>query len=284
MLGLSYTTNIRPILVGLAIFLVLLTVALTYHERTNSHLDACFINREVQAPGPTIIPIRDGPLHNFSVYVMWLSMFVLSILPHGRSKAIFSLTYSSIWFHSTYILLAALKAPLSDYNCAGRHKFYPNGISGHYCYFVFVSLTAARFAQARLKANQTPPIFLLSIAAFLMTLFSIGAIGTLYRTFFHGYHSVRQIFLGTSLGIFSHLGLDYTLYDNPIQYPPIRPLLTLFANSVSSLALYKHLWPHRAAGPAISAAQLVFHAGLWLVQLVNAFFFLPKIQLSKKHE
>lgn len=265
----SYNT-MRNILALTAITLLPLTIFL---ERASpARLNACYIRREIQKPPPPLIPLRDSVLHNYSVYIMWTAMFLLALLPNARPKAFFSLTFASLWFHATYIYLAAFKAPLQDFNCAGRHKSYPNGISGHYCYFIFVAFTAARYARSRLKSNSDASPLIKAAAALLMSLFGVGGVATLHRTFFHGYHSARQISYGASLGIFSHCVLDYILLDEHCGFTTHMRLLFLLANSTTSITLYFRLWPHEAAGPAISFGHLVFHSSLWIILLVCTYF------------
>ena len=271
------------ILSCISVLLVLSTIIVDRSDSLNVQIDTCYIQREVEKPAKTTfqIPLRDGTLHNYSVLVIWLSMFILVLLPRERLRAAFSLSYASLWFHNTYIFLAALKAMLDDVQCAGRHNMYPNGISGHYCYFVFVTLTAHQFTQTRIKTNHSASRFMLLLVTFFMTLFSIGAFGTLYRTFFHGYHSARQIFLGTALGTMSHVLLDLVLFSDD-QFWQILPLgaelsadisraIIMAANSFLCLALYFKLWPHIVAGPAITNGHLLFHASMWSILIALLF-------------
>lgn len=261
----------RHLLVALTVFLLIIPNLTYFRYGTVTRADVCYINREVEKPAPTFIPIRDGLLHDSSVFVMWVAMFTLCLLPKQRALAFFRLVYASIWFHSTYILLAALKSLLMDYNCAGRHKLYPNGISGHYCYFIFVSLTAYRLGHARLSAHPNVLKPLARLVQLLLSLFLIGAVSTLYRTYYHGYHSPRQIGLGSALGISSFVGLDYVLFPSHEQNSVQLTVSTLLSTSLTSLALYFRWWPHGEAGPAISKGQLIFHAILWLLLFVTIF-------------
>lgn len=267
----------------IAVLLVLSTIIIDRSDSLNVHIDTCYIQREIEKPPQTKfqIPLRDGALHNYSVLIIWMAMILLVLLPRKRLQAAFSLTYGSLWFHNTYILLAAMKATLEDVQCAGRHVTYPNGISGHYCYFFFVILTAHRFTQTRLKTNHSASRFVLLLLTFFITLFSIGAFGTLYRTFFHGYHSARQVFLGTALGIISHVLLDLTLFsdDQLWQILPLEAELSadisrtgiMAANSLLCLGLYFKLWPHLVAGPSITNGHLLFHASLWGILIALLF-------------
>lgn len=269
MLKLRYNSDFRKALLIVAFGLVVGSYVLEYSHAVAARFNACFIRREVERPPPTLIPLGDSQLHNLSVYVMWFAMFVLSILPRGRVAALHSLTLASLWFHTTYIILAAAKAPLDDYNCTGRHPNFPNGISGHYCYFIFVMLTAPRFAHMRIRANPHLPQSILILVSFLIGLFTVGAIATLYRTFFHGYHSVRQIIFGVALGLASHVALDSFHFAPLIPSPEVTKFAFLLANSLTAVAFYLRLWPHNQAEPAIGYLQFLFHGGLWLILLVT---------------
>lgn len=250
------------LLLGVAAVLILLIPIL--NQIPSAQLDVCYIRRERQLPPRPLIPLGDSALHNYSVYVMWIAMLILSLLPRRRTHALFSLTLCSLWFHQTYILLAALKAPLADVACAGRDRFFPNGISGHYCYFIFVALTAPRFASRRRRDNPSASPILLATVAILLLLFGIGGFATLYRTFFHGYHSIRHILLGAALGIVSYIGLYYFhLAEDSRTIDNV--LGVLYANSAIVIALYAYLWPHLKTTHALGWGQAKFHFVLWLL-------------------
>lgn len=270
MISIPHSNRGRSALLTLALLLTVATTILNFKDGATERFDACFIRRESQRPPAPLIPLRDSVLHDASVYVMWVSMLLLCMLPNGRQAAFESLTFSSIWFHTTYIFLAAAKAPLQDYNCAGRHIHFPNAISGHYCYFIFVILTAAQFTRLRLAANPNPSPLILLVVLTLLCAFVIGAVATLYRTFFHGYHSLRQIFLGTSLGLFSHVLLDIVHLDASTGFSTFSQIVLLLSNSLTTIALYLQLWPHQKAGPAIGPYQFLFHASLWTILLASS--------------
>lgn len=278
---MKISNSFRGLLMIIAACLAAMTGFLQFNSATSERFDACFIKREIQRPPPPWIPLGDSRLHDLSVYIMWLAMIILCLLPRDRIAGFHSLTFSSIWFHTTYILLAAAKAPLNDYNCAGRHPNFPNGISGHYCYFVFVILTAPRFAQIQLRANPNASRAILFLVTFLLSTFSVGAVATLYRTFFHGYHSLRQIFLGISLGLTSHVLLDVLHFENDISV--LVQTLVLLSNSILVSAMYIGLWPHHQAGPAISQNQFMFHASLWTILALTGFQ-LPKARTKQASE
>jgi hypothetical protein len=152
----GYSRLTRFAVAAVPAVLVTLNLALSMHPPSVVRMDACFIQREREAPAPTLLPLSDSSLHSLAVVSVWAAVICLVLLPHERVRALNTLAYTSLWFHLTYILLAAIKAPLDDLNCAGRHQSYPNGISGHFCYFVFVSLTVPFIVRARLEANLLP--------------------------------------------------------------------------------------------------------------------------------
>lgn len=242
-------------------------------------LDTCSINRVLTKPPPPLIPLPDSALHNYSVLSIWLSMILLLLLPSSSSfsppsstprpslSSLFALLYTALWFHVTYILLCALKAPLGDFNCAGRHPFYPNGVSGHYCYFIFVTLSAPHLARVLLSSSTFAPRFLTLPSAAFATFYAIGAPATLYRTYAHGYHSPRQIVLGSALGIASHAALEAFFLGDPDRFSRSATLAVLASASAAALGLYRALWPLSTAGPALTSGHVYFHAGMWAALL-----------------
>jgi len=278
----AYAPSTRRYLVFIPPVLLLLTVALSLHHPSRVRLNTCYINRAIERPARTWIPLGDGPLHNYSVYLMWAASLILASLPNHRSYALYTLFYSSIWFHTTYVLLAALKSLITDTQCAGRHVDYPNGISGHYCYFLYVSLTLPRLALPRLRANPTSSKFLFYGVSLIISAYFIGAVATLYRTFAHGYHSMRQILLGSALGLLSHLSLEYMLgskkqLTGPSLEDMQRQVVIAGANSILVFALYRRWWPVEQ-GHAIPPVQIIFHLSLYAALATSAFFIPRKSQ------
>lgn len=266
----AYSSKQRQALIAIPAILLAVTLALSRNDHYSAKMNACFIYRATEKPRPTWIPIRDGALHNYSVYVMWAGMLILALLPGRRAVGLFSLLYSSVWFHTTYVLLAALKALMDDFNCAGRHVRYPNGISGHYCYFLFVTLTVRVLAQPRLRANPAAPQMLMAAAGVLLGMYAVGAWATLYRTFAHGYHSMQQIFLGSALGLASHIALETFMFSGLVDAALLMQLSVLVANSSVVFAMYYSWWPTERAGPAITPGHVYFHLVLYAGLFVTA--------------
>jgi hypothetical protein len=264
----GYTPAQRRVATYTPALLLALTLALSLHTPLSARLDACFIYRELERPPTTYIPLADSALHNCSVLAIWAAMIALLALPARRRQGLFALLYTAQWFHVTYILLCALKAPLDDFNCGGRHRLYPNGVSGHYCYFLFVSFSAPLLARARLRANAVQPAAVIAPAAAFFAAYVVGAPATLYRTWAHGYHSPRQILLGSSLGLASHAALERFFIAG--SHSPAVQLAVLAAGSVASIAVYQALWPLSTAGPALTAGHIAFHAAMWVAVLASA--------------
>lgn len=265
----------RRVVSVLPVVLLGVTLSLSLHTRLARQLDACVIYRERERPPPVYIPMADSALHNYSVLAIWAGMLTLLALPERRARGLYSLLYTALWFHVTYILLCAVKAPLDDFNCAGRHRLYPNGVSGHYCYFLFVSLCAPILARARLRANPTQqPAFIVAPAMLCFALYAVGAPATLYRTWAHGYHSARQILLGSALGLASHATLERfflsRLDDSAPPFTDVMEIAVLAACSLTSFVFYHLLWPLSTAGPALTKGHYNFHAGMWLALLAAA--------------
>lgn len=274
-----YSPLYRRILALVPAILLVITSLLSLHDLSAEKLDACFIARELEPHPPNVIPIADSTLHNLAVAAVWIAMLTLLTLPQSRVHAAYTLAYTALWFHSTYILLAALKAPLDDFNCSGRHPLYPNGISGHYCYFVFVSLTVPLLIQARLRSNPSQsrkPVVAVAIA--FLIIYAVSATATLYRTLIHGYHSPRQILLGTALGMGSHCVLDRLLFDRAstrLQQTPATAVAILISKSFLSFSLYNLLWPFATAGPAVTRPHIAFHAVMWCILFACSYLLPP---------
>lgn len=269
MLLASYSAPRRHALAVLPFVLFFITLLLSWHDHYSTRINSCYIYRQFEKPARTWIPIRDSALHNYSVYVMWTAMLILALLPNDRIAGLYALLFSSIWFHITYVLLAALKSRMDDFNCAGRHDTYPNGISGHYCYFLYVSLTIPLLARPRIAANRNAPPIIFAIVTALLGVYAVGAAATLYRTFMHGYHSIRQIFLGSALGLAAHLFLEF--FQSKAMSPSVgSQLAMLVSNSILVFTLYYTWWPTQQAGPAISIGQVFFHLALYLALCASA--------------
>lgn len=265
MVSISYTRTTRISLLFISAFLLAIPSLWSLLNPSSAVLlDACYLKREETRPPPPFIPLGDSILHNYSVLSIWICVLLLIGLPHARLLATYQVLYTSLWFHSTYIVLAALKAPLDDFACAGRHPTYPNGISGHYCYFLFVALTAPQYFALRLSRNAHPNKVLVTASALLLTFFCVGGFATLYRTYFHGYHSLRQICLGASLGIASHVSLEWILYRNKVGASTELQITSLAAFALTALSWYARVWPESAGEEAIGKKQIIFHASLWL--------------------
>eukprot|EP01028_Stygiella_incarcerata_P009966 TRINITY_DN49609_c0_g1_i2.p1 TRINITY_DN49609_c0_g1~~TRINITY_DN49609_c0_g1_i2.p1 ORF type:complete len:321 (+),score=34.95 TRINITY_DN49609_c0_g1_i2:44-964(+) len=131
---------------------------------------------------------------------------------------LFDIAVAWIWYQSTYNILAAAKCWLGDTRC--HKKGFANSVSGHFHFHVF-ALWTMFFLIVRLRRNpmilhnyanwtlfqrivQKKTRWTTNVIAILLCLF-IGCSGvTLYRTWFWGYHTLRQILYGCVFGLFDH--------------------------------------------------------------------------------
>jgi hypothetical protein len=280
-MAVGHSVATRRVVAVAPLVLVALLLALSLHSPLSVRMDTCYIQRELERPAPTTIPLSDSTLHFYSVFTVWAAMLVLLLLPLRRVRALYTLAYTSVWFHCTYVLLAALKAPLDDFKCAGRHHTYPNGISGHYCYFVFVALTVPLLVRDRLIANPSPSSRspnIIAVAASFLAFFAVGAPATLYRTFIHGYHSFRQILLGAALGMESHAVLERFILgrSDDDAFSLALQIAVLAAKALSAFTLYFVLWPVTSAGPALTPAHFRFHIAAWCLVISAAIAMMPQ--------
>lgn len=118
---------------------------------------------------------------------------------------IFLVLFSIGWYYTTLMVVILLKYFLEDRNCS-KH---PNSVSGHFNIVVFSFLT---LVHLKFHNQLNPKLKLLYFLSFIVSL--ISSIIMLIYTYFHGYHSIRQIIYGTSTAIIS-----FTLYSN------IHPLI-----------------------------------------------------------
>lgn len=155
----------------------------------STELDECYINRVVERLALLWIPLRDGIMYNLPFYMMWSASLVLALL--GLCMPL----YASARFHATCVLLSALKAPLGDMRCAGRHAKLPQ---------LNLGLNLCLSGRERLWRNTLAFRAPLPLFAFYLGMCKICAATTLYRTFAHGY----QIFPGSPMGLASHNALE----------------------------------------------------------------------------
>lgn len=256
-------------LAALSLTLLLVAAAPTLMRLSEDHtlvtsLHACVINRQAAGPraprSPLSLPMGDSVLHDASVATLWVYALLTAVgLPVARAKAVLDIAISALWFQATYWAADAVKGFLRDDRCtSARRSTYPNGVSGHYCYFLFASLVVAIYTADRLVD--------VAASATALGLFAIGATTTLLRTYAHGYHSGRQVLLGAAAGVASALALD-ALHFRAATAPRLGVRLAVVAAvGAASLAAYTATWPSALAGEeAVTRVQVVGYAAAWAV-------------------
>lgn len=291
-------------LAALSLTLLLVAAAPTLMRLSEDHtlvtsLHACVINRQAAGPraprSPLSLPMGDSVLHDASVATLWVYALLTAVgLPVARAKAVLDIAISALWFQATYWAADAVKGFLRDDRCtSARRSTYPNGVSGHYCYFLFASLVVAIYTADRLvdvaahpatatrrpatgAAPGTPAaatagipgrvVAVLAASATALGLFAIGATTTLLRTYAHGYHSGRQVLLGAAAGVASALALD-ALHFRAATAPRLGVRLAVVAAvGAASLAAYTATWPSALAGEeAVTRVQVVGYTAAWAV-------------------
>ncbi|GAB0492852.1 hypothetical protein MMPV_004122 [Pyropia vietnamensis] len=294
-------------LAALSLTLLLVAAAPTLMRLSADHtlvtsLHACAVNRQAAGPrpppSPLSLPLSDSAVHDASVVSLWMYGLLTAVgLPVARAKAVLDIAVTTLWFQATYWAADTVKGVLGDDRCtSARRSTYPNGVSGHYCYFTFVALIVAVYTADRLvdvaadpglatrrpatgAVSGTPAavtagipyrvVAVLAAAAAALGFFTIGATTTLLRTYAHGYHSGRQVLLGASAGVASALALD-SLHFRRVTAPRLGVRLAVVASfGVASLAAYTATWPSALAGEeAVTRQQLVGYAAAWAVVAV----------------
>lgn len=294
-------------LAALSVLLLLVALAPTLMRLSEDHslvttLHACAVNRRAAGPRarppPLSLPLGDSALHDASVAALWVYGLLTSVgLPVARAKAVLDIAVTALWFQATYWAADTVKGVLGDDRCtSARRSSYPNGVSGHYCYFTFVALVVAVYTVDRLADVAADPaltarrpatgampgtpaaatagiprqlVAVLAAAAAALGLFTIGATATLLRTYAHGYHSGRQVLLGAAAGVASAVALD-ALHFRAATAPRLGVQLAVVAGvGAASLAAYSATWPSALAGEeAVTRVQLVGYASAWVVVAV----------------
>ena len=121
-----------------------------------------------------------------------------------------------------------------------------NSISGHYSFFLFYLMTLPHLGLSLLPFDKTkfpstkdilspnsPFTFKLSLLCLSYICFFFSAIFTLYHTYFWGYHSLRQVYLGAFIGIASHWTVS-TILKIIDAAPTLHTLHTALTTSTSA--------------------------------------------------
>ncbi|GJD07787.1 hypothetical protein Gasu2_21250 [Galdieria sulphuraria] len=104
---------------------------------------------------------------------------------------------------------------------------------------------------------------------FLYT-FIIGSIVTVYRTFFHGYHSLRQILYGLGLGCLSHALMETVLWEYFIAGRHVLLILGILALLSPNLLFFCTLfWPFPVYGYPVGSKQVMGHIINWLILFIS---------------
>lgn len=145
----------------------------------------------------------------------------------------FAAAFLFLWWYGTFLAIQVASATIGDTACHRRHKH--NAVSGHYGFFLFWNLAALWLLRAFVDAdksvvNYLAPNLLLRawrsrspahrlMAGGVAVLLAFSAV-TLFRTWYLGYHSLRQCVLGAAVAVASHYlvanALDHVVHARTV--------------------------------------------------------------------
>jgi hypothetical protein len=180
----------------------------------------------VDASGLFNLCVNDAPLAKsllsdllFTGALLALLLLALLFVAVARSDARrwFALAFLFLWWYGTFLAIQIATAAIGDTACHRRHQ--PNAVSGHFGFFVFWNLSALWLLRAALDASvdvnyvAAPDLLrralrsqrvvhqALAVAAAVLLLCSAL---TLFRTWYLGYHTLRQCVLGAAVAVVNH--------------------------------------------------------------------------------
>lgn len=155
----------------------------------------------------------DGHAWYFTAALLSLLVCCLSLVFVSGKRLLYRMFHvlaAVAWYYCSWILVAILKQIINDTSC-GRH---PNSVSGHYNFFTFAILSVL-FLKLKFDSEQSEEgnrsgrradrVTLMSaVFGIFYVLFIAGSMLSLWDTYFLGYHSLRQVVYGATLGLVSH--------------------------------------------------------------------------------
>eukprot|EP00667_Euglena_gracilis_P016238 EG_transcript_16973 len=201
-------------------------------------LDLCLHNRFTQPPA--FFPGADILLHITELLVLaclgasfWDPLLdaikgrrtQLVLAMHSDEMVLISSTI--LWYYASFAVVKVLKHVLDDRSCS-KHA---NSVSGHanLFAFLFLSLPALRYMRPPpLPSGRQELRWLLCY----LLLVALG-VWQLWRTYFWGYHSLRQLVYGAGLGLISHALWAVTLVHRRRALPSITLAAALVSGAGS---------------------------------------------------
>lgn len=111
-----------------------------------------------------------------------------------------------------YCVVVVLKVVLADNHCHHR----PNSVSGHYAFYIFHMIVLYDRPNLSLTTHRLNPSHDSRLRQWVYYCFVLVSLLTLYDTYTLGYHSLKQILLGTLAGLWMWLA-----------YASMRPAYTI---------------------------------------------------------
>jgi uncharacterized membrane protein len=152
-----------------------------------------------------LIPRWVRDLFGFGITRFVLIGFAARIVSLSQEKgkaflgiiALFASYFPQIW-----LIEEIFKPTLNDKECNTKH----NSISGHTFFSVWVSLISLYFYFIQIRQHSKAHKQALQILTIICVL---CASQTIFYTYYYGYHTLQQVFLGGILGL---LSVDVTVY------------------------------------------------------------------------
>jgi hypothetical protein len=132
-----------------------------------------------------------------------------------QRPVVFATAFWFAWWFGTFMVIKAVSAGLGDTTCHRRQRH--NAVSGHFGFFVFWNLSALWMLRLVVDRNGTANYLAPSLwrrvferpgtahtLAIAMAVLGVCSTLTLLRTWFLGYHSLRQCVLGSFVAVTSH--------------------------------------------------------------------------------
>lgn len=132
-----------------------------------------------------------------------------------QRPVVFATAFWFAWWFGTFMVIKAVSAGLGDTTCHRRQRH--NAVSGHFGFFVFWNLSALWMLRLVIDRNGTANYLAPSLwrrvfdrpgtahtLAIAMAVLGVCSTLTLLRTWFLGYHSLRQCVLGSFVAVTSH--------------------------------------------------------------------------------
>jgi hypothetical protein len=198
----------------------------------------------------------------------------------------FAAAFWFAWWFGTFMVIQAVSAGLGDTTCHRRQRH--NAVSGHFGFFIFWNLSALWLLRLVVgepsTANYLGPALwwrafkrpgAAHVLAITVAVLCTCSTLTLLRTWFLGYHSMRQCVLGSFVAVTSHYlcanSLDHLFFapsEERWQWASVWSLRTVLAHALFA-AVFEWLVTRRSS-LGLGEASMMVLSGILCVALVSS--------------